>query len=301
MTRILQVGDSFLGVDPYRSELRAQEVWQGFERSVDAAIEHGADVWLHTGMLISEFCELREVEQRLRACLERLACAGVVPVLHQTRHDLLPLDVDCVLAGEPAVQARGLSFGSEMATAGGRRGVLVRHGRVEGCGGMDPALPTIDPWMLARTDTAWIALGGSASMRPIQPNAWYAGQTARIDARDTHAVGGLLVDLDPDGNAPARLRHLTWPDRPHHFLRFEARGLTGEELGRVLAQRVDAVIGPDPGPLGKRWPAVLAIRVQNAVVDYEQASQSEPRLGRLLESCCFVDLEWNGTRRSISG
>lgn len=301
MTRILHVADSYLGAQPYRSAEREDDLWRAFGCSVRAAIDLGADVYLHAGMLLSQFAALADVAPRLRDLLEALQDGGVVPLLAQgDSHDLGSLDVDLLLPGEAAVELRGMRFTNDLAHVPQAPTVLVAHGRVQGLGGYGVEEPPIDARALARSRCAYVALGGMARMQPVQPNAWYCGQTARVEFRDTYRVGGLLVDIGEHTGTIRSLQRVVWDDRPHLELTIDGRALGVDELGHVLDERMR-----DVATLGQAPPhePVLLVRVLEPQAALDELFD-DARFWAWHVRCggpLYTEIRWGDERRFVPG
>lgn len=242
--KILQVGDSCIGCHQVGGAPRQADFQAGLERAVQAAIDHGVDVFLHTGGLLDEHVQVDKYLLWLDSCFGRLADADIECVLVESQHPLYEIDARVLVQGDH-VEVAGIEITTraEPATVNNKRPVVVAmYGAVEGVAGSGAREPTIDPARLIEYAHTHIALGGRHSAQAIQPNAWYAGATARIEDWDVRLPGGLLIEIGDATGRVLSVDHITWPDRPHRVRTVDAYGMNPDQLADVLRTTLDGML-----------------------------------------------------------
>lgn len=139
---------------------------------------------------------------------------------------------------------------------GTERRVLVTHGIVEGVLPRQAAeygVPTLEPAELKAERWDYVALGHYHVAHEVRPNAWYSGALEYVspnpwgELRDEARAGRLgvkgwlLVELG-DG-ATVTLRRVPLARQFVDLEAIQGAGLRGEELDRLIAERVGALPG----------------------------------------------------------
>lgn len=301
MIKLLHITDSYLGAAPFRSTRRAEEVWSGFEQAVDAAIRHGAGILLHTGSLVSEFDLVPSVYDRIRATFDRAVRANVaVVVLQDGDIDLATLDVDVVAPGGEPVLANGAWIAAPAGPeappwpAGDAPHILAMRVGIIGMPALERNLSMVEPRQMLGIDAHYVALGGARQAQPVQANAWYAGQTARLDLLDTARAGGLLVEI---AGGDTRIRRVTWPDRAHRRLLVDGAGLDAPALDALLVRRVrELAAARSPGDVAHLDP-VLHVTIRDATGAIGDSALPDV----LAQVTAYAQVDWSGQRHFIQG
>lgn len=245
--RILQASDSALDLDWHdagtvgRADLRV-----GFERAVQAAIDHRADVFLHAGGLVNGSGDAADhVSQAwLEGCLARLDAAGVQPIVHETGFELYGLSAVSVPWGGVIEHGRLVVASGLAAAAEGELVIRCVWGRVRGISTArgSAQLDEIDASELLAADADWIAMAGTRRTRLVQHNACYAGATARLDRYCTGSCNALLVELGDDTGRILSLEAIRLPGRKVYRLDIDASGMGAGHLGSIIHQRIEETI-----------------------------------------------------------
>ncbi|MBC7643663.1 MAG: hypothetical protein H7123_00960 [Thermoleophilia bacterium] len=305
--RLLQVSDSFLGEVPFGIAALGDDLWRGFAAAIDQAIAAKVDMFVHAGQLIGAFTTVDAVAERICGELDRLAAADIAVVLHDDATYSTGGD-DLGLLGHATVSAdhgtnvivRGVGFGAGLtaATPAAQNVSLVRAA-VIGMPATDRMAPPLDALDLAASAPRWdwIGLSGCTRAAMVEPTAWYSGQTAPLDTRDSSHGYGLLIDL----NAAVAVNRLCdvvrWQGRPHCNIRVVCQGVTNHELAAIVDARV-----AQAAALEADWNGTvveLDLDARGTEMTLESLLEQIPAAIRLLHDCVYAQLRWNGTARPL--
>jgi hypothetical protein len=339
--RVLHVADSCIDLAGHAAapaSARERDIRAGFERAVQAAIDHRADVFLHAGGLfaVDGDCDGRYPASWFESCLSRLHAADIAPVVHETGFQLYGASCEILPAGG-SLEVGGWQFVSGMDRAIPGRSVRCLWGRTPGIpstrGDANP--PSLDASQVAQLSDSYVAMAGTRRMQLVQPNAAYSGVSAPVDRYCTGAPVALLADL---GEHTAQMRSLTavrLPNRRVVDLQIDGSGMGAEMLGSTIHTRVEQALVEHAAwrdSVGRRLEArhedpelirrinelygradhgrqcswvpvrpVVRICVTNALCSRSEAWQAEPRLAWLEEQqlVATLEIEFDGQRETV--